>query len=266
MWQDLNFARQYAEALKDDGLRFMVLNRMVICLTSFKRPIDTITARGATHVASDLGRAMLTDLAAADEILAEHATAALRAASGEQCDVAGGPSAGYWEANRTDLLGARGTLLSWLGEDDEQRALLRRLIRRADEHSPSDAHKRAVHRVNLMRLLPPSDPEARELQAQVRALMPPQQECIICGSALDAPPPDFSLDVTHDAGTCASPATDAEVKILFCTRHLAHTVCHRKWGDAAVERMGPHCTEPWAVRARCPVCLDVTPAQCIRKR
>ena len=268
--QDLNFARQYAEYLNDDGLRFMVLNRMVICLTSFKRPTDSIVARGATHAASDLGRSMLRDLSAADTTLSERATAARLAANGEQCGDVDQLPASYWEVNRTDLLGARCVLLSWLGEVEEQRALLRQLIKRADEHSAADPRKRMVHRLNLLRLLLPSDPEARRLHEQVRALVPPQQDCAVCGCPLDAPPGESSLDGTCD-GASASASAGAEegqaddyVKVLYCTRHLAHSSCHQKFGDAAVERMGSQCTEPWTVRERCPICLDVTPALFVR--
>jgi hypothetical protein len=265
--QDLNFARQYAEYLNDDALRFMVLNRMVICLTSFKFPTDSIVARGATHAASELGRSMLRELSAADTILSERATAARLAASGEQRGDADELPASFWEVNRTDLLGTRCILLSWLGEVEEQRGLLRQLIQRADEHSAADPQKRMVHRINLLRLLLPSDPEARRLHEQVRALMPPQQDCAVCGCPLDAPPADPSLDGTHD-GASASPDAVGQandyVKVLCCSRHLAHTSCHLKWGDAAVKRMGSQCTEPWAVRERCPICLDVTPTLLIR--
>ena len=131
--------------------------------------------------------------------------------------------------------------------------LLRQLILRADEHTPSNLKKRCINRVNLMNKLPASDAEACKLRDEVRALMPPQQDCIMCVAPLYE---------TRDGD-----ADGSDVKILSCLLHVVHTSCHHKWGDATVDRLGLEgINDAWSVRERCPICLDATPLQLVQKK
>ena len=114
---DLNSARQYAEELKDDALKFMVLNQVVVCLITFHQPTDRIKTADATHLASDYGRGMLDELSMADRTLAKHSE---RAAAGEAPFAH--HSAGHYERHRTDLSFARSKLVGWLDERQQQKA------------------------------------------------------------------------------------------------------------------------------------------------
>ena len=259
--EDLNFARQYSDWLEDDVLRFNVLNRMVVCLTTFQSPSAPTRVQGTYHPVS-VGRSMLADLSTADAALAQYALAARASASGEfsppHAKLKLASSAALWEQRRNDLLVARATLLRWLGEGEQERTLLRSLILRADEHTSTDVRKRAGSRYNLMSQLQPSSDEACRLHEEIRAMMPPQPDCIACGGPLD----DASAGDTLEVGGVKD---ESAVKILGCLLHVVHASCHRRWGDATVERLGAaSAMEAMAVRERCPICLDATPTQLVQ--